>query len=169
MNTRKIAGKVRVENARTGTINLNVAPDVSDEKIRQFLALAAIVVPSSFDWDSATSAIKTEILPPEAEIPKKFQPAPAEKTERKPEVSERTPAPLFKKGSEPAAGTLMFIVLSAVRSVPLATLTLVRNRYFQISKQPVTKSNHTNVSVMLTKLIRRGLVQRIGKGLYKAL
>lgn len=168
MNTRKIAGKVRVENARTGTINLNVAEGVSDEKIRQFLALAAIVVPSSFDWGSSASAIKTEILQPEAEVPVNSGPYPAEKNERKPEVAERTPTPIFKKGSEPAPGTLMFIVLSAVRSMPLATLTLVRNRYFQISKQPVTQSNYTNVSVMLHKLIRRGLIQRVSKGVYKA-
>lgn len=169
MNTRKIAGKVRVENARIGTINLNVAPDVSAEKIRQFLALAAIVTPSSFDWGSSASTIKTEILPPETEVPKKFRPTPTEKNEPKPEVSERTPTPIFKKGSEPAAGTLMFIVLSAVRSAPEATLTLIRNRYFQISKQPVTQSNYTNVSVMLHKLIRRGLIQRVSKGVYKAI
>lgn len=168
MNTRKIAGKVRVENARIGTINLNVAPDVSAEKIRQFLALAAIVTPSSFDWGSSASTIKTEILPPETEVPKKFRPTPTEKNEPKPEVSERTPTPIFKKGSEPAAGTLMFIVLSAVRSVPLATLTLVRNRYFQISRQPVNSNTYASVSALLSELIKRGLVQRVSKGVYKA-
>ena len=169
MNTRKIAGKVRVENARIGTINLNVAPDVSAEKIRQFLALAAIVTPSSFDWGSSASTIKTEILPPETEVPKKFRPTPTEKNEPKPEVSERTPTPIFKKGSEPAAGTLMFIVLSAVRSVPLATLTLVRNRYFQISRQPVNSNTYAGVSALLSELIKRGLVQRVSKGVYKAI
>jgi len=163
---RNIKGIVKLTTYKTGELELkNINPNASDKEIRDFLSLYARVLPESFTWGIS----RVESIPRfEEEVPKKFQPAPVEKAERKPEVSERVPNPLFKKGSEPAAGTLMFIVLSAVRSVPLATLTLVRNRYFQISKQPVNQSNYTNVSVMLTKLIQRGLIQRVNKGLYKA-
>lgn len=165
MNTRKIVGRVNLTASKTGEIHLqNVNPNASDQEIREFLTLCARVLPDNFTWKDR----QTQLVPSFAsETSPRTEPSEAPTT-RKPEVSERTPAPIFKKGSEPAAGTLMFIVLSAVRSVPLATLLLVRNRYFQISKQPVNRSNYTNVSVMLTKLIQRGLIQRVGKGLYRA-
>jgi len=154
---RNIKGIVKLTTYKTGELELkNINTNATDKEIRDFLSLYAKVLPESFVWKETCSE-------PYSVFAKEEPPT------RKPEVSERSPAPLFPKGSEPATGTLMFIVLSAVRSVPLATLTLVRNRYFQISKQPVNQSNYTNVSVMLTKLIQRGLIQRVGKGLYKAI
>ena len=145
MNTRKIKGIVKIATSKVGELQLrNVNPNASDKEIRDFLSLYARVLPESFVWKDRLEEVSEIAFGDSKEAP----------TTRKTEVSHRTPTPIFKKGSEPAQGTLLRTVLLAVRSVPLATLTLIRSRYFGISNKPITKRNSVEVSVMLTKLIK---------------